>query len=110
MHFINSSDWNSQAAFEDPKGLGVALDAHLRGYADGVSIQSVAGPEGNELLVLFEAEAGHTGAALRVKDLLLAAMRHQPELWQEVLAIGAAERGEAPEPVAEKRSFYDMDS
>ena len=50
MNWMNSSDWNANASFESSNG-SVALDAHLRGYADGVSIESVPGPEGTELLV-----------------------------------------------------------
>ena len=108
MNCMKSSDWNANASFEGSNG-SVALDANLHGYADSVSVEFVPGPQGAELLVLFCAEAGHTGAALRVKDIILAAMRHQPELWQEILSIQAAERGEKQDDAAELRGFYDRD-
>ncbi len=82
MDWINDSDWNAQARVEGSDGL--MLDAHLRGYADSVSLEQVPGPSGNELLVLFRAEAGYTGAALRVRDILAATLEHYPELWNEV--------------------------
>lgn len=104
MNWMNSSDWNANASFESPHG-SVALDANLHGYADSVSIEFVPGPEGADFLVLFRAEAGHTGAAVRVKDIILATMRNQPELWQEVLDIQTAENEKKLENTEELRSF-----
>ena len=97
MDWLNDSDWNNNAAFESADGSRVSIEAHRRGYADDVSVESVPGPKGNELVVLFRAEAGYTGAAVRLKDLLVATMRHQPELWQEVLDLQAAENVAAVE-------------
>ncbi len=87
MDWMNDSDWNAQARFETVDGP-VQLEAHLRGYADSVRVETVPGPQGSELLVLFRAEAGHTGAAVRLRDLLVLTQRHHPELWNEVQASG----------------------
>lgn len=88
MDWMNDADWNAEARFEGAPH-GVTLEAHLRGYADSVRIEEVPGPQGNELLVLFRAEAGHTGAALRVRDILAATLKYHPALWQEVQAAQA---------------------
>ena len=92
MHWMNSSDWNTEAAFATSTGSRVALDVNVYGYADSVSVESIPGPEGAELLVLFRAEAGHSSAAVRVKDHILATMRHQPEYWKEIMDIQATQR------------------
>ena len=83
MDWMNDSDWNAEVRFNGPNRVA-RLDAHLRGHADSVAIEPVPGPDGEELLVLFRAESGHTGAAVRVRDILALALEHYPALWQEV--------------------------
>lgn len=79
MDWMNDSDWNATARFEGPQGVE-QFDAHLRGYADSVRVEAVPGPQGTEMLVLFRAEAGYTGAAVRLRDLVRLARKHCPDL------------------------------
>lgn len=83
MDWMNDSDWNTQARFSCEAGE-VHLAAHVRGNAGKVTVEPVPGPAGTEMLVLVRGEAGHTGAALRLRDLLRATATLCPELWKEV--------------------------
>ncbi len=80
MDWINDSDWNATARFQGEQATSM-LDAHCQGAS--LAVEPVPGTSGTELLVLFRAEAGAV-AATRLKDLLLMAGRHCPELWQDV--------------------------
>jgi hypothetical protein len=85
MDFLNDSDLNTEARVETPTG-SVLIPAHLRGYADSVRVETVPSAQGNELLVMFRAEAGYTGAALRVTDLLAVLAEHYPEMLATALS------------------------
>jgi hypothetical protein len=85
MHFLNDSDLNASGNFETLAGH-VRFPVHLRGHADSVDVTMVPSAEANELVVEFRAEAGHTGAAVRVRDLLDLVLKHHPGLVAEALA------------------------
>lgn len=88
MHHLNDSDLNAEGTFPTRSGRVDGFPVHLRGYADSVEVleMSTSGSAGlhNELVVEFMAEAGQTGACVRLRDLLKLALQHYPDLVAEV--------------------------
>lgn len=82
MDWMNDSDWNATAQFQGEKGTS-ELEAHCERAS--LVVEPVPSAHGTELLVLFRSDDGAV-AATRLRDLLLAAGRHCPELWQDVQA------------------------
>lgn len=102
---MNSSDWNNTANVE---GRSEGIDCHMRGYVDGVSIESVPGSQGTcERLVTFRAEAGYTGAAVRVADIIEAMLDVDRAMVEALLAKRGLQLSALEEPAAEpERSGY----